>query len=313
MHAMRFHSFGPDTKIFCDEIGTPVPVGAQVLVRQEGSSLNYIDLMIRAGGYPRLDADALPYCGGRDVAGRVEALGPEADPALLGAFVIGLPEIDRGSFADYIVMNPSELCVVPDATLTQVGAAGLGALPLVALTAWQGLHDHGCIAQGQRVLITGGSGGVGHLAIQIAKAAGAEVWALASDANQAMLSQMGADHALSYQDPEWDEGLPAFDMVLDLAGGATLARSLATLREGGRLVSAVAPPDEVAAKARGLAYAQFFIAQASGAQLAPIVELVGAGQLRVHISETYPLAELEAAQTRFKAGGLRGKLAISFD
>ncbi len=307
MAAVRLHAFGGPDGLRLDRVARPEPGPGEVLVRQVSTSVNPIDLMIRRGEYPRLARDVLPYLGGRDVAGTVEAIGPQTDPAWLGRKVFGLPDLARGSFADFAVLKAGEFAAAPEGVV----GAHLGSIPLASVTARQALHKHGRIAPGQRVLVHGGSGGVGHFAVQMARLAGAEVLATASRRNTGLLEDLGAHRAIAHDAEQFEEAAGQVDLVIDLIGGAVQERSWAVLRPGGRLISAVAEPDAARAAKAGAAEARFFIADGYADDLEAVAEAFDAGQLRVLVSRLFPLAETAAAQAALEAGGKPGKIGIA--
>jgi len=307
MRAMRFDSFGDSSVLALRDIPRPVPAAGELLIRLNSTSVNPVDIMIRGGGYPRVTAASLPYVGGRDAAGHVEAVGEGVDDSWRGARVFGLPEMDRGTYADYTILKLSQLSRAPD----NMPIEDLGCVPLAALTAWQALHDQGEIASGQRVLIHGGSGGVGHFAVQIAKAAGAKVYATASSRNTGFLRELGADTAIAYDRENFEEIANDIDLVFDTVGGKTLQRSVAVVKPGGAIVSAVAAPDLSAARQVGLRKALFFIAESRGDQLSEVARMIDAGMLRVVIGRRFPLAELAQAQDLLTTGGTCGKIGVS--
>lgn len=306
MMVVQFGAFGGVENLTVATARRPVPGPGDVLVRQVASSINPVDLMIRRGGYPAVPPEKLPYVGGRDVAGHVVEVGEGVDPAWIGRAVFGAPDFDRGAFAEYIVMRPDELAQVPSSLPLHEAAL----LPIAALTAWQGLFRHGALQDGETVLIHGGSGGVGHYAVQMAANAGARVIATASDRNRTFLQELGADQVLAYDTQSFDETLTGIDLVLDLVGGATQQRSWAVLRDGGRMISAVAEPDAQAAALRKASVAKFFIAQSRPDDLARIAGDVADGRLRSHVAQWYPLAQVAKAQAALETGGIRGKLGI---
>ncbi|WP_172328459.1 NADP-dependent oxidoreductase [Mangrovicoccus sp. HB161399] len=307
MTAVVLHRFGGTDGLRVEQVVRPAPGPGEVLVRIAGTSVNPVDLMIRRGGYPRVGPERLPYIGGRDVAGHVAETGAGVDPGWMGRAVWGSPDFARGTFAQHIVLKLSEASAAP-AGLPLADAA---AVPLAALTAWQGLHRHGGIAAGQRVLIHGGSGGVGHFAVQMAKLAGAEVLATASARNRGLLERLGADRAIAHDTERFEAAAGGVDLVLDLAGGDVQARSWAVLRPGGRLVSAVAEPDPAQVAAKAALGSCFFIAESDGGDLARIAGLVAGDRLRPLIHARFPLEELAAAQAALEKGGVAGKIAIT--
>ena len=183
------------------------------------------------------------------------------------------------------------------------------AVPLAALTAWQGLFDHGHLEAGQTVLIYGGSGGVGHFAIQFAKIKGATILTTVSAQNLKLVGELGADRAIDYQSQRFEEFARDVDLVLDLVGGATQERSWSVLKPGGVLVSALGEPSRERAiqhKTRGVGYR----AQANAGQLAEIGRLIDQGKVRPVIMATYPLAEARQAHERLERGHVRGKIVL---
>jgi NADPH:quinone reductase-like Zn-dependent oxidoreductase len=213
--------------------------------------------------------------------------------------------IDRGSYAQYVVVKPNEAARKP-ARLSHIEAA---AVPLAALTAWQGLFDHGHLEAGQTVLIHGGSGGVGHFAIQFAKIKGATVLTTVSGQNLDFVTELGVDRAIDYQSQRFEEIARDVDLVLDLVGGETQERSWSVLKPGGMLVSALGEPSREKAmqhRARGIGYR----AQANAGQLAEIGRLIDQGKLHPAVMATYPLAEAREAHERLERGHVRGKIVL---
>jgi NADPH:quinone reductase-like Zn-dependent oxidoreductase len=213
--------------------------------------------------------------------------------------------IDRGSYAEYAIVKPNEAAAKP-ASLSHVEAA---AVPLAALTAWQGLFDHGQLQAGQTVLIHGGSGGVGHFAIQFAKVKGATVFTIVSRQNIDFISELGVDQAIDYQTQRFDEVVHDVDIVLDLVGGETRDRSWSVLKPGGILVSALGEPSPGKAAQHGRRGIGFR-ARADGSQLAEIGRLIDEGKVRPFVSATYALAEARQAQERLEQGHMRGKIVL---
>ena len=196
------------------------------------------------------------------------------------------------------------------ASLSHVEAS---ALPVVGLTAWQGLVDLGGVTAGDRVLIHGGGGGVGHVAIQIAKALGAHVIATASASKRVFVDGLGADEVIDYAAVDFAETVRDIDVVLDTLGGDTVERSLGVLRPGGHLVTAVAEQDsELAAKfeAAGMRFSGIAV-DPDPVALRRLVELVEQGTLRVHVQETFPFERVADAHRLLDGGHLQGKLVLT--
>jgi NADPH:quinone reductase-like Zn-dependent oxidoreductase len=287
-----------------DDVPIPQPGADELLVRIRAASVNPVDYKIRRGAVPWVTPEMLPIILGRDLSGTVEGAGVgafgqgEAVYAMLGG-------IDRGSYAQYVVVKPNEAARKP-ARLSHIEAA---AVPLAALTAWQGLFDHGHLEAGQTVLIHGGSGGVGHFAIQFAKIKGATVLTTVSGQNLDFVTELGVDRAIDYQSQRFEEIARDVDLVLDLVGGETQERSWSVLKPGGMLVSALGEPSREKAmqhRARGIGYR----AQANAGQLAEIGRLIDQGKVHPAVMATYPLAEAREAHEQLERGHVRGKIVL---
>jgi NADPH:quinone reductase-like Zn-dependent oxidoreductase len=227
---------------------------------------------------------------------------PEFPP---GTFVHGLLDIARGSFAQYAVAHASALARVPGALDRIAGAA----VPLAALTAWQGLFDHGRLQAGQRVLIHAGAGGVGHFAVQFAKACAATVVTTVSTDDVELVRSLGADEVVDHVKQRFEETVRNIDLVYDLVGGETQARSWALLKKGGTLVSTAAEPPQDQAHKYGVR-ALRYTARSSGAQLREIDALIQAGKVRPHVSRTFAYGEAKEALRRLEEGHGAGKRVL---
>ena len=302
---------GPDV-LTVEQVAIPQPLDDEVLVRVRAASVNPVDGKTRAGQYPPVRADKLPMILGRDLAGTIEAVGTRAHYMLShGDRVFAFIGPDRGAQAEYVVVKAIELVAMP-ASIDFVSAAALG---LASMTAWQGLFDHGGLTAGQRVLIHGGGGGLGHLAIQFAHAKGATVITTASGGDLDFVRSLGADQAIDYEKQDFTQAVEPVDLVLDLVGGDTQARSVGVLRDGGTLVSTIDVADAVRADAarRGIRIPDRWHAEPNAAQLGEVAGMVERGQVTVTVSETFPLAEVAAAQQRLERGGVRGKVVLTLE
>ena len=306
MKAIRIHAFGGPEVLQLDDIAIPQPAEGELLVRIHAASVNPVDYKIRRGTVPWVSREMLPMTLGRDLSGTVESAGAEVDAFSDGdALYAMLGSIDRGSYAEYVLVKPNEAAPKP-ARLSHIEAA---AVPLAALTAWQGLFDHGHLETGQTVLIHGGSGGVGHFAIQFAKIKGATVLTTVSGQNLHFVTELGVDRAIDYQSQRFEEIARDVDLVLDLVAGETQERSWSVLRPGGVLVSALGEPSRERAmqhKARAVGYR----AQPNAGQLAEIGRLIDQGKVRPVVMATYPLAEVRQAHERLERGHVRGKIVL---
>jgi NADPH:quinone reductase-like Zn-dependent oxidoreductase len=301
---------GPDV-LELREVDRPEPIPTEVLVRVAAVGLNPVDWKVRRyGGNPRAVGKP-PFILGWDVAGVIEETADRETRFAIGDRVFGMPWLPRlaGAYAEYVTSPARQLARTPDA-LTDEQAAGL---PLAGLTAWQALVDFAGVGEGDRVLIHAAAGGVGHLAVQIAKARGARVIGTARAAKHDFLRELGVDEPIEYTTTPWEQILSDLDLVLDPIGTEDYGlRSLETLREGGLLI--VVPsgvPEAVAAAAREQSK------RTSGIQVEPdycglesLAALADEGKLTVAVEETFPLARASEAHQRLEDGRARGKIVL---
>jgi NADPH:quinone reductase-like Zn-dependent oxidoreductase len=285
------------------EVPRPEPGPGEVLVRVRAAGVNPVDWKVRTGAAPLFGPP--PFLHGFDLSGVVERIGPGVDRFRPGDEVYGMPA--RAAQAEYAVAAAGVLAAKPPG-LDHEQAAALGA---VGLTAWQALVDTAKVHSGQRVLIHAAAGGVGHVAVQIAKAHGAQVIGTARAANHDFLRDLGADETIDYTTRDFT-GIAGVDIVLDLVGGAYGRRSLAVLRPGGLLVSTVtADPgvSEADARAGGVRLALVRV-HPSGDDLERLSRLVTEGRLRVHVEQVLPLADAAKAHELSESGRVRGKIVL---
>jgi NADPH:quinone reductase-like Zn-dependent oxidoreductase len=205
-----------------------------------------------------------------------------------------------------VMVKAAEFAPKPE-NLSHVEAASV---PLAAMTAWQGLLDHGGLEKGQRVLIHGAAGGVGHFAVQIAKAKGAWVAATCSGDDMDFVRRLGADQVIDYKKQKFEDEVSDIDLVFDLVAGQTQDRSFAVLKDGGALISTLQEPDAQKAKARNLRTAHY-MTQPNAAQLAEIGELLEQGKIKPRIFATYPLEEAARAETALDNDHVQGKIVLT--
>jgi NADPH:quinone reductase-like Zn-dependent oxidoreductase len=304
MKAVRIHRFGGPEVLALEDLPAPQPGKGEVLIAVRAASVNPIDYKIRQGGF--VQPDKLPMTLGRDVSGTIAKAGAETGALREGDAVYAMLASDQGGYAEQVLAKATDLAAKP-ATLDYVHAA---AVPLAALTAWQGLFDHGGLRSGQRVLIHGAAGGVGHFAVQFAHAKGATVFATAAGKDLDFVRSLGADTVIDYKAQRFEEVARDIDLVLDLIAGETQQRSWSVVKPSGIIVSSLQKPDEAEARrrqARGTNY----VAKPSGAQLVEIGRLIDAGQVRPVVSATLPLAEAARAQARLEREHLRGKVVLT--
>jgi NADPH:quinone reductase-like Zn-dependent oxidoreductase len=306
MGVIRIREFGGPEVLHLESVAVPTPGKAELLVKVAAAGVNPVDYKIRSGRYPAVKQDKLPYVLGREVAGTIVECGLSASRFAKGDAVFAMPAIERGGYAEYAVVKVTEAALKP-ASLDVIQA---GAVPLAALTAWQGLFKHGNLKEGQRLLIHGGSGGVGHFAIQFAKAKGAHVITTVSAPHIDFVRRLGADEVIDYKAQRFEAFVSEVDLVFDLVGGEIQERSWQVLKKGGVLVSTLNEPSNEKAAARGARALRYTVAE-SGADLAAIGELIDAGKVKPVVTGTYQLREAAAAQQFLEHEHPAGKVVLS--
>lgn len=304
----RIHRFGGPEVLQADEVEPSLPDASQVLVTVRAASVNPVDFKIRGGKYPAVKEDRLPYTLGRDVSGVVEKCGAQATTFKIGDEVFGMVGINGGGYAEKVVLDQKAIARKP-ASLDHIHAA---AIPLAGQTAWQGLFRHGQLKAGQSVLIHGGSGGVGHFAVQFAKAKGARVLTTVSTDNVDFARSLGADVVIDYKTQRFEDYASNLDMVFDLIDGETRERSWALLKRGGVLVSTLTDPSQDKAKQHGVRAMRYTV-EADGAELAEIAELVMAGKVKPHVAKTFPLERASDALSDVEKGHSVGKVVLTVE
>jgi NADPH:quinone reductase-like Zn-dependent oxidoreductase len=302
MKAVRYHQAGGPEVLKYEDVPRPSPGPGEMLIRVAAAGVNPVDAKFRKAGRP-----SLPFTPGFDVAGAVEEVGPGVSAFKKGDEVFAyIPLARGGGYAQYAIVKEPEAAPKP-AKATMAQAAGL---PVAALTAWQALFDTAKLEKGQSILIHGGSGGVGTMAVQLAHWKGARVLATASTDNQAFLKQLGADVAIDYKTQKFEDVAKDVDVVLDTVGGDTAARSFGVLKKGGILVSIVGQPPQDKAKAAGVRAAGILV-QPSGAQLREIAGLVDSGALKPVVTRELPLQDAAKAHELIESGHTRGKIVLT--
>jgi NADPH:quinone reductase-like Zn-dependent oxidoreductase len=305
MNAVRIEAFGGPDVLHLTQIPIPQPQAGELLVKIHEAGVNPVDFKIRSGHYPAVKSDKLPYVLGRDFSGEVEACGPNVTAFRTGDAIYALIGIERGAYAEYVIVKQSEAALKPKA-LDYVAAA---AVPLAGLTAWQGLFRYGGLQAGQRVLIHGGSGGVGHFAIQFAKARGAHVITTVSGEHVGFARHLGADEVIDYEKQRFETQVQDLDMVFDLIDGETRERSWATLKKGGILVSTLTEPSQETASAHAVRATRYTVEE-SGRELAEIAALIDTGKVKPFVSKTFALRDAASAQEYIKDAHPQGKVVL---
>ncbi|WBO21328.1 NADP-dependent oxidoreductase [Sphingomonas abietis] len=330
MQAHILDRYGKGQTLRLGDWPDPVPAADEVLVEVHAAGLNPLDGKIRDGAFKPILPYKPPFLLGHDLAGIVVSVGANVRRFQRGDAVYARARDGHiGSFAERIAVNESDLAMKP-ASLSMAEAA---AIPLAGLTAWQALVERAALKQGQKILIHAGSGGVGVMAIQLAKHLGATVATTTSAANADLVRSLGADIVIDYRSQDFTTLLSDYDVVLNSLDAATLERSLAVLKPGGRLISISGPPDPAFARTQGLnavlgmllrlmsarirrkakragvAYSFLFM-RADGAQLARLSELIEGGSLRPVVDRTVPFAQLNDALAYVDTGRAKGKVVV---
>jgi NADPH:quinone reductase-like Zn-dependent oxidoreductase len=310
MRVITQNALGGPEVLEVAEVDRPAPRANEILIRVRAAGLNPTDWKHRAtGGF----LGEPPFTLGWDVSGVVEAVGVGVARFKPGDEVFGMLSYPwgHGSHAEYVAA-PARAFVHKPAGIDHTQA---GALPLVSLTAWQALVENAELQPGQRVLIHAAAGGVGHVAVQIAKARGAYVIGTASAAKHDFLRELGVDEAIDYRETDFTEAVKDVDVVLDMLGGETALKSFRVLRPGGILVSIVPiGKDDFYEEAERLGVrAVRMLVDADRADMEAVAELVEAGKLRATIAKTFPLADAAEAHALGATGRTAGKLVLTVD
>lgn len=329
MKAIRLHEFGGPEMLRYDEVPVPAPQPGEVLIRVHAIGVNPPDWYVREG-MPNVPPEmrpplSLPMVPGTDVSGVVAALGADVDGFTVGDEVFGLlrfPSLEGSAYAEYVAAPASDLAHKPSG-LDHRNAAGAA---MAGLTAWQFLielgHDHPSPFQAAQhrplelsadttVLVNGAAGGVGHLAVQLAKWRGARVIAVASGTHEAFLRDLGADEFIDYTKHRPEDLAHDVDLVLDTVGGPDSRRLLRTLKRGGALFPvfvAEYDPEETATLGVTTSGTQV---RSNGPQLAELGRLLDTGTLRVALDSTFPLEDAQKAHERAARGHIQGKIVLT--
>jgi NADPH:quinone reductase-like Zn-dependent oxidoreductase len=302
---MRIHRFGDASVLQADEVESSLPDAAQILVAVRAAGINPVDFKIRSGKYPAVKEDRLPYTLGREVSGIVEICGAQATTYKSGDEVFGMVGVVGGGYAEKVVVDQRAITRKP----REIDHSHAAAIPLAGQTAWQGLFRHGQLRAGQSILIHGGAGGVGHFAVQFAKAKGARVLTTVSTSNVAFAKSLGADVVIDYQTQRFEDHAAGVDMVFDLIDGETRERSWRLVKPGGTLISTLSEPSQEKARQLGVRALRYTV-EADGAELAEIGELVATGKVTPHVAKTYPLEEAAEALAALEQGHSVGKIVL---
>jgi alcohol dehydrogenase len=308
MKAAQINSYGGKEVVETVADAPRPPAGAgQVLVEVRAAAVNPFDFKVREGYMKEFIPLEFPATLGGDVAGTVAEIGEDITGFTVGQTVYGMANAagGQGSFAEFTPVNAKQLVDKP----VSVDFVTAAALPLAAVSAYQALVDHIDLQAGQKILIHGGAGGIGSLAIQIAKHLGAYVATTASSTEDDFVKNLGADVVIDYQTQDFSTLLKDYDAVFDTVGGETNAKSYTILKNGGALVSMVQPVDEALAKQYGVKYTQQS-SKLTTERLTKIAELVDSGALKAKVDKVFPLDQAAEALEYLKTGHPHGKVVI---
>jgi alcohol dehydrogenase len=313
-----------------DEVPEPEVRDTDLLVQVHAAGVNVLDLKIASGEFKAILPYKTPFVLGHDVAGVVVKVGTGVRRFKVGDQVYARPADHRiGTFAEFIAIDEEDVAIKPK-DLTMEEAASI---PLVGLTAWQALIERANLKKGQKVFIQAGSGGVGTIAIQMAKHVGATVATTTSAENFELVKNLGADIVIDYKKDDFEKILNDYDVVLNSQDAKTLEKSLCVLKPGGKLISISGPPDpdlakeiklswilklvmrflsygiRKKAKRRGVTYSFLFM-RASGSQLSEITSLMDSGIVRPVIDKVFPFESIKEALAYVESGRARGKVIV---
>ncbi len=329
MKAAYIDQYGKLEQIQLGEQPKPTIQSDEILVKVHAVSINPLDLRMVEGEFKAVLPVQFPFILGNNLAGMVVEVGAEVHNVKVGDEVFAKTD-ERGCFAEYTSLKSTSVALKPK-NMSMVQAA---ALPLVSLTAWQALVEIARLKRGQKVLIHAGSGGVGSIAIQLAKHLGANVATTTSAKNANWVKDLGADIVIDYKTTNFAEVLSDYDVVFDTQGGDTLEQSLKVLKPNGTIVSIAGPPDKnmaeaiganwlmskiipllslsirAKAKKRGIHY-QFLLMQPNGEQLSHIAELVEAQEITPVLDQVYDFADLAQAFQHVDNGHTKGKVVVN--
>ena len=302
MKAIEINAYGNMDVVNYVDVERPEPAADEILVKILHAGVNPVDWKIRNGLGERLGLK-LPIKLGGEITGIVETLGADVKNFNVGDEVYGI--ITSGGFAEYALAKSTDIALKPRSISFEQAAA----IPLGALTAWQAIFDLANLTSGQKILITGASGGVGSLAVQLAKAKGAYVIGMASGSNKDFVRNVGADEFIDYTQQNFFDIVKDVDVVFDTVGGDTFSKAFSTLKKGGFLVTAVEFPTEEKAREFGIKAARVFC-KPNVQELNEITQLVDDGKLKARVSVVFPLAQIKEALQISEDGHTRGKIVL---
>lgn len=309
MKAIQIQSYGGPEVLEVRDVPEPTPKEGQILVDVRAAGLNPFDAKIRSGAYAKMMPLTFPVTMGGDFAGVVKAVGVGVSDFTIGDEVFGTAIVlsgGSGAYAQGATANVANTSLKPAKSSFEEAAA----LPVAGCSVVQAIEEHMHLAPKQKILIHGGAGGIGHMAIQLAKSIGAYVATTVSSGDAAFVKSLGADEVIDYKTQKFEELLKEYDAVYDTVGGETTTKSFQVLKKGGILVSMLGAPDEsLAGKYSVTAIGQN--TQNNVAHLTRLAQLVDAGTITVHIDKVFSMEQAKEAFTYLESGHPRGKVVLS--
>ena len=330
MKAYTINRYSKEDKLQLTEVPKPVAKENEVLIQIHSASINQLDAKLKSGEFKLLMPYKFPLILGHDVAGTVIGVGSQVSRFEIGDEVIARPADFRiGTFAEYIAINENDVALKPKNISMEQAAS----IPLVGLTVWQAFVEKAKLKKGQRVFIQAGSGGVGTIAIQLAKHLGATIATTTSANNFELVKSLGADVVIDYKTQDFETILKDYDLILNSQDDKTLEKSLRILKPGGKVISISGPPDTAFAKEIGLSWfmktAIFFLSnkirkqakkldvdysflfmQANGKQLSEMGKLIETGIIRPVVDKVFLFEQMDEAMSYVSSGRAKGKVIV---
>ncbi|MFT3754091.1 MAG: NADP-dependent oxidoreductase [Paludibacter sp.] len=306
MKTVRIHEYGNVDVLCLEEMPVPEIAADELLIKIHAASVNPIDWKIREGYLENMHLHHLPLTLGWDFSGTVEKMGSEVKGFRIGDNVYCRPAIERdGSYAEYIEVKANEVALMPKSVTYDEAAS----IPLVGITAWEALINKAKIKKGQRVLILAASGGVGSLAVQIAKSRGCYVIGTTSNVNVEFVKNLGTNEVIDYMSQDFSEKLSDIDVVLDTVGGAVQDKAFKVMKRGGIIVSTVGNPNPELAERYGVRVDSIFVGP-NAHILNELRDLIDNGQVRPVVDKVFRLEDVKQAQNYSQSGKARGKIVL---
>ncbi|TVQ09689.1 MAG: NAD(P)-dependent alcohol dehydrogenase [Bacteroidetes bacterium] len=309
MQKIIYEKYGPAEVMEVTETSVPVPAPDEVLVKVMAAGINPVDYKVRNGSLKFLTGRKFPRTPGGEIAGTVEKNGSESSKFKKGENVFAMLSMAGGGYSEYICVKEELLSRMPE----KWNFADAAVVPLAGLTALQSLRDKGKISPGMKVLINGGSGGVGMFGIQIARAMGAEVTAVCSGKNMELVKGFGAHHVIDYQKEDFTQLPEKFDIILDAVAMSSAGKCSRILKPGGTFVTTVPSPAVMLRQMTNpLRSRKTFgiMCKPGGKDLDVLADLMREGKIKPFVEKSYPLDQATIAHKHIETGRVRGKLVI---